>query len=291
MYNDYITNKTHSVFDYESTKAFKQMPLDEWFSKSPPFDCRNEFIEKIDYRIKNSNLNQIIGLERFGNKHVINGTTQAFDEAYWLFKNRRLRIFRGEYAYHRRVNLYCPFIEDEPLAENDYLIISVPFCSTGDVHLKLNETLDQAYNLNIPVIIDCAYWGTCWGIIIDVSHPAIHQVCFSLTKSLGLGDMRSGIRYSNINFDTPITQQHDYNHLQLMALKIGIYMMDRFDPDHIPNKFREAQESACFDAQITPTKCMHLALGDKNWGHYKIDNMYNRLGIRQLVKERYSKRI
>lgn len=294
MFEQFIEKRTNSIFDPEFTRAFKEMPLDEWFSKSPPFDCRDEYVDTFLNRIRSSKLNRA-QIDGFTDVHVTNGTTQAFDESYWLYAGRRLRVFRGEYAYHRRVNPTAVFLEDGPLEPNDYVIVSLPFCSTGDVHPKMREMLDDAAWIEVPVIVDCAYWGTCWGIDFNLRHPAIEQACFSLTKSLGLGDMRSGVRLSYVGINggryAPIAQQHEYNHLQLFPLKIGIYMMNRFEPDYIPNKYRAAQESVCQDADITPTKCMHLGLGDDTWYDYRVDDKYNRLGIRRLVKERFAGRI
>ena len=99
----YITPKTNSVYDYQFVKALESLPMAEWMSKSPPFDCRLEYLEKIDSLINTSKLNTVKGLDQFKARHLINGTTQTFDEAYFTHKNKRFRIFRGEYAYHKRI--------------------------------------------------------------------------------------------------------------------------------------------------------------------------------------------
>lgn len=283
----YITPKTNSVYDYQFVKTLETLPIAEWMSKSPPFDCRLEYLEKIDSLIKSATLNTINGLERFKTHHLINGTTQSFDEAYFVYKNKRLRIFRGEYAYHKRIVKNFVFIEDEPIIYGDYVIVSNPFCSTGDTPEGYNDMLTQAMISAIPVIVDCAYFGTCHDVNIDVSHPAIESVSFSLTKGMGMGDIRSGIRYSNFDNQNPIAQQNEYNHTVLLAAKIGLHMMERFDFDYIPTTYMKHQKNACKKANITPTKCMHLGLGDEKWDDYKIDDIYNRLGIRELVKAEY----
>ena len=288
---DFVTQKTQSVYDYEFVKALAKVPMDDWMEQSPPFDCRKEYLETIHKLILSSKLNSVSGLERFPIKHLINGTTQSFDEFYHRYHNRRLRIFRGEYAYHKRVNPNFVFIEDEPLKTGDTIIISNPFCSLGDTHPQYNWVLDKALELSLPVEIDCAYFGTCHSLNLDLTHQAISAVSFSLTKGFGLGDIRSGIRFSFYDDDMPIAQQNNYDHSVLLAAKIGLYMMEQFDFDHIPSKFREAQESACAELQISPTKCMHLALGDERWDDYKVDNAYNRLGIRELVKKRFQGKI
>lgn len=282
-----MTLKTQAVYDYQFVLRLKEAPISDWMSSSPPFACRKEYLEKINYLIHNSQLNTVKGLERFTARHLINGTTQSFDEAYHRYSKRRLRIFRGEYAYHKRVNPNYLYLEDGPLDKNDFIIISLPFCSTGDKHIEMKKVLDQALLLNIPVEIDCAYFGTCHSIDFDLSHESIKSVSFSLSKGMGMGDIRSGIRYSFYDDDYPISQQNNYNHTVLLAAKMGLHMMEKFDFDYIPNTYLKAQKSVCLDINATPTKCMHLAMGNsENYSDYLVDNKYYRLGIRQAVKKR-----
>jgi len=282
--NEYVRKKTNAVYDPEFTKALKRVPWSEWFSQPNPLRCRQEYLERYHEWILASELNKIEGLETFSVRHLTNGTTQSFDEFYFKYANRRLRIFLGEYAYHARVFTNWKHLELEPLSDQDIVIISAPFCTTGDVHPKMKEVLDEAYNKSVPVLVDCAYFGTCIDFNLDVSHPAIESVNFSLTKGTGLGDIRSGIRYSNEENDLPIAQQNRFDHTILGAAKIGLYMMDNFSVDYIPKKYREIQLEVCKRADIQPTKCMHLALGDDRWQDFCIEGDYKRLGIRELIK-------
>lgn len=283
-----ISQKTNAVYDYEFIKKLQMLPWTEWLKTENTFRIKDTYLEYIHNWIHSSKLNKISNLERFSARHIINGTTQTFDEAYHRYAHRRLRFFRGEYAYHRRCFSNWCFIEDEPLAKNDYIILSFPFCSTGEQHLEQNSILKQCETLGIPVIIDCAYFGTCHGLTFDFISSSIESVSFSLSKGIGLGDIRSGIRYSNWNDNSPISQQNNYNHTVLCAAKIGIYMMEHFSPDHIPNKFKKSQESVCRDLNILTTPCIHLGLGNpEEWSDYLVDNKYLRLGLREAVKMRY----
>lgn len=286
-----IDRRTPSLYDPEFTKALAALPWADWLSKSPPFDCREEYLSTIDAWIHRTRLNSVMGLERFSERDLINGTTQGFDEHYFRYADRRLRFFRGEYAYHRRIVPDWAFLEDEALKENDTVIVSWPFCSTGAEHPSMRAMLDEALRLKVPVLVDAAYFGTCHGLAFDFSHPAIEAVCFSLSKGIGLGNIRSGIRYSFYKDDLPIRQQNRFNHTVLSAAKIGLHMMAAFGPDFLPEKYREIQAEVCKDAGLTPTPCMHLALGGGDWSDYDIDGLYRRVGIRELVKARRKKLI
>jgi len=235
-------------------------------------------------------------LENFEHHDLIHGTTQAFDEAYFRYKERRLRVFRGEYAYHRRVftnHLFINTATDEyvdTIDENDWVIISVPFCGTGGLPPQhYQQVLDDALKVGAPVLIDCAWYGTCYDMHIDLNHPAITEVCFSLTKGLGIGNLRTGIRYSNYGTDdqNPIRQQNEYNHLPLGAAQIGIHMMETFNIDRIPDKYKQWQHDLCGVLGLEPANCIHIGMADKHsalWDKFFIDEMYKKVGLRESLK-------
>lgn len=286
-----VGDRTAAVYDNRFNKLYASVPWQEWFENPDPLECREEYLDTYHGYLGAMRLNSIHGLGSFSQRHLINGTTQTFDEAYHRHAGRRLRITKGEYAYHKRAVPGYVFIGDDAIRSGDYVIISVPHCSTGDVPDGFADLLDECHAMDVPVIVDCAYIGTCHGIEFDASHPAIESVSFSLTKGAGLGHVRSGIRYSNLDDGYPIAQQNRFNHTVLGAAKIGLYFMRELGtPDFIPSIYREHQISACADAGITPTPCMHLAIGGDAWQDYNVDG-YNRIGIRNLVKARKQGRI
>lgn len=280
----WVTAKTNAVYDPQFSEALGALPWAKWFESDQPLRCRLDYLSFYPHWIQSSKLNKVSGLEHFPVHHLINGTTQTFDEMYFKYASKRLRLFRGEYAYHRRAFKNHLFLEDGPLAGGDFVVVSAPFCSTGGIHPQMHALFEDALRLQVPVIVDCAYFGTCTDIHIELNHPAIESVSFSLTKGLGLGDIRSGVRFSRSEDDLPISQQNRYDHSILAAAKIGLYMMNKFSPDFIPQKYRALQLEACAQSGIHPTPCMHLALGDESWNEFRVDGAYNRLGIRELIR-------
>ena len=293
-------NRHNAIFAPEFQKSLYDMPWQEYLTNPGFWECKEQFDEQIHNWIISTKENTISGLDKFNEHHIITGTTQAFDEAYWRYKDKRLRTYRGEYHYHRRIldlsydkwgfidTRYPNNDVAEPIDKNDWVIISMPFCGNGSVAPFLLETLDMCLEKNVPVLIDCAWFGTCYDIDIDVSHPAIKEVCFSLSKSLGMGHSRIGIRYSNF-VDGPIAVTNDYNHLTLVMAKIGIHQMNNFTCDFIPNKYLQIHKDLCQEFNLTETNCMHLALGPRTelWEReFQDDDKYIKVGIRDAVKAR-----
>lgn len=285
--------KHSAIYDPEFQKHLADAPWKEWLSKPGYFEVRHQYLADIHNWIMSSKMNEVKGLTRFKHRDMINGTTQAFDEAYHRYSNRRLRILRGEYAYHKRVVKDFVYLDDEqgnyiPLEENDWVITSYPFCGNGGPTPHFGTIQDECLEKGLPLLLDCAWFGTCRDLTIDVYHPGITEVCFSLTKGIGLGNIRSGIRYSNYDDDYPIRQQNNYNHLPLGAAQIGIWQMKKFSADFIPQKYTMMYEHVCSMNNLLQTHCMMIAMLDKTheqYNDYLIDQVYSKVGIREAIKK------
>jgi len=267
--------------------------------KSGNLNCQEEFVDFYPTWIESSELNTIQGLDSFNYRFPSVGVTQSLDEFHYfiLEQGLRLRMFRGEYPYNRDVHpwSYDDFIDDKPLAEGDAVVISCPFSGTGSQHQKMTEMFDQAQELKVPVFVDMAWFGTCKGIDIDLSHPAIEEVAFSTTKGLCTGNYRAGIRFSRhgtIEYDSDarkdrLALQADWSHGCHLNTQISLELMRNFTPDHQWNKYHTAQQQVCETYSLTPSNCIHIALGDRQWDQFHRDQQYNRVNIGKVVKRVY----
>jgi len=295
-----FTNKSFSIYDPEYQKHLQEAPWKYWLSQNNYFNVKDEYIETFVQWIHSSKNNSFsdsltFKSQRYQRRDIIVGTTQSFDEAYFRYHNRRLRLFRGEYGYHRRCYKnqlwldHCDGTWADPLDEKDWIIISHPFCGTGDEHPKFKDLLDRCSAKQIPVVVDCAWFGTCFNINFDFEHPAISEVSFSLSKGIGLGSMRTGLRFSNYSLSEqmPIAQQNLYNHLVLDNCQIGLWQMSQFDPDWSYRKYIKWYQMLCKAYKIKNTKCLHISLLDIHNEYTKfflIDNIYARVGVREALK-------
>jgi hypothetical protein len=296
---DVLNTNAHAVWEPKWQVALRNAPWQEWIEDDSFFDCKEEFLETIHLWITDNKLNgvNVDSLEKFNHRDSIIGSTQALDEFHWRHRDKTLRIFRGEYGYNRRV--YETFKEFDPalhyldkstgvynkLQSGDYVIISLPFAGFGDKHYHMDEMLDDALDNDIPVLVDCAWFGTCMNIEFDFSHPAITEVCFSTSKGLGCGRYRSGIRYSNYN-DGMIHQHNDYNHLVGSNMQLALWMMKHFRSDHIPNKFREMQQDLCNEFGIQASNCMHIGTAPEteDWKIFRLTGIHYRVGLNKAIK-------
>jgi hypothetical protein len=138
----------------------------------------------------------------------------------------------------------------------------MPFPRVGRIHDNMAALLEEATLKNIPVHIDGAWITCCKDIEFDFNHHSIQSVGISLSKGLGLGWNRAGLRYTRQTKVDSVTIMNDYNmNLRAVAM-IGLYFVRNIPVDYLWNKYSMSYYKICSDFNLTPTKSIYLALRD-----------------------------
>jgi hypothetical protein len=227
------------------------------------------YFERFQQWIQNTDLNTVIGLSDYPVTDFSAGTSEAFDKFYLKHNQRRFRCFRGEYLYHKlsweNQNRSWAYLDDEPLAVNDAVVISLPFADTGDQHPGYtNVFLDQCEELGIPVLLDCAFFGVCGEILFDFTHPAISEICFSLSKAFPVSTLRIGIRFSRENDNDSLTVYNSTQYVNLLAAAVGTRLMNQQRADEIWRRYRLQQIAWCKEHDLVPSNTVIFGLDRKN---------------------------
>lgn len=246
-----------------------------------------QFLTKyVDWILTTTN-NKIVGIDQYPFKCFSQGTSEAFDKFYMNYSHRRFRCFKGEYVYHKlawRDNRFSwKYIEDDVLDANDVVIISQPFSDTGDQHPLLNDILDQCDKLNIPVVLDCCYFGICSDINFDFSRPCIQEIIFSLSKTFPVSHVRIGMRLTRIDNDDLLFVYNKSGYTNRLAASIGIDYINRFSPDYIVNKYKNKQIAICKKLNLNPSNTVLFGIGGSQWQEYNRDRDTNRLGLHNFL--------
>ncbi len=249
----------------------------------------DEFLYKYDSWIKSGTLNVITGLEDFKYKCYSNGTTEAFDKFYLKNAKRRFRCFKGEYMYHKlawRDKFVWAYLEDEPLHKADAVIISLPFADTGDKHNQYHDLMRECSKLGVPVLIDCAYYGSCRHIHIDLAYPCITDVTFSLSKTFPVAYARIGMRYTKTDDDDTMFVYHKINYNNKIGALLGLDYFNNFSPDYIPNKYIDKQADFCNNIGVAASKTVLFGIDYNNkFSQYNRGGTTNRLSFhKQYIK-------
>jgi len=257
---------------------------------------QDTFLELYPEWIASSELNQFRMLDGFQHRYVSLGVTQALDWwHYWCTANGyRLRMFRGEYPYNRDALLeqwtQDRYIDDTPLQRGDAVIISVPFSGSGRKPERWKELINTCTELDIPVFVDCAWFGTCFGIEVKLNHPCIKMVAFSPSKGLSCGNWRCGIVFTRFDeTECSLGLQTEWRHGIHLNVAIANELMRNFSPDTMPKKYMPAHRAVCEHYGLETTNTIHIAVGGSEYDDFNRDGGFNRINIRDALK-RYKNR-
>ena len=215
--------------------------------------------ETTDY-ISNSKLNRLTGFDQFERVDIINGCTQFIDN---LYMQGPVQVLRGDYRYHERLGL--AYVKDVgSLIPDIPLIIAMPFPSIGAPHQDMEEILHECKIKNIAVHIDGAWVSCCRDITFDFNHVAIRSVGISLSKGLGLGWNRIGLRWTRQPKPDSVTIMNDFNMNLRVPAMIGLHFIRNFEPDYLWNKHGERYYKVCKDFNLIPTSSIYLAIKDSH---------------------------
>lgn len=287
----FITSANSIIHDEFHSYTKESGILTRLVNFQEPIDVQDDFLAFYPKWIKSSELNSFRGFDSLPYSYMSIGVTQAIDDfiCYTNKKDKRLRVFRGEYPYVRdtaRPNI--EYIEDAPLDKNDTVIISLPFSGTGNIHYEWTSLINQCNQLDIPVFVDCAFFGTCYNVSVDFNEPCIDTVSFSPSKGLNCGFHRSGIAFTRRSGEEcSLDIQTEWHHGVQLNTNLCLNLMKNFSPDTVPLIYKSYQEKVCKEWGLKPTNTVHLALGDDSWSQFTRDDIANRVNLKYYLMDEY----
>jgi hypothetical protein len=216
----------------------------------------DNFKQEVEQWILSSPFNSLSGLETFNRKDIINGCTQFIDN---LYMQGPVQVITGDYRYHERLGL--AYVKDVgSLIPDIPLIVAMPFPSIGAPHPDMTEILNECKVKNIAVHIDGAWITCCRDVTFDFNHEVIRSVGVSLSKGLGLGWNRIGLRWTKDSVADSISVMNDFNMNNRALAMIGLHFIRNLPADYLWFTHGEQYYKVCRDFNLLPTKSIYLAL-------------------------------
>jgi hypothetical protein len=254
-----------------------------------PHGYTKYFLEEIDKWINSHEHIKYIGLDTFDRRDAILGTTHQLDELHMLH-GKNICTFKGEYKYHRRLTDYKvkQIKHYKEIQYKDVMVVSYPSCITTGYHKDFDKLLDYCALLEVPIHIDGAWFGQCRNFEFDVRHPAIRSISVSLSKALGMGSQRIGIRYYRSSElpvpPGPIQIMNDFCYANVSDMWIGVKMMEHFGPDVWWKNYGDFYSKVCKDFGLGETDSIHVGWDKEG------DQAGVRTAMRMLIDGIYDER-
>ncbi len=247
------------------------------------------YLDKFTLWLQDSKSNTLLGLEQFTSRSFTYGTTQSFDHFYLKHRHRRFRFFKGEFMYHRasmKVGLDYEFIDNAMLDKNDAVILSVPFSDSGKIK-DLDRILELCTKLNIPVLIDLAYYPLSFDINVNLNYDCIEVVAASLSKAFdGAQYLRAGIRFKKLNEDDGIDIANSVSMVPNHTLSTAYMLMNNYSINY-NLQYKQSYLTACKLLNLNTTNCLMFGVSFTDYQDYNRGNLWNRVCVSEDIGKIY----
>jgi len=253
-----------------------------------------EFESQFGKWLLDHHYNQLLGLDGF-EPDMSQGATQAFDSFLLRHSGRRVIFLSGEYFYHVVIcnaagREFAYVNDDQDIKPNDCMIISVPFCDTGSKHPRTDLMLERCDTLGVPVLLDCAYWTLSREMLLDLSHPCIETVAFSLSKTWPIAHARVGMRYtrSHVRDGQKLLKRLEYNNR--LSAAVGLHVIRNYRSDYLIDKHWQNYVILTDELALTPGNSVIFADADPSWHQYSRRSLLDLYGL-DLPESLFRRRI
>lgn len=140
---------------------------------------------------------------------------------------------------------------------------------------------------DVPVVLDIAYVGSVPIKKIPMT-PNIEKVFFSLSKSFGVSNIRTGWYFTK-RPDVKLHALHrEAMYYNYCATQYAEQLINTYSINYVHSKLKDIQAKVCNKYNITPSDCIWLATStDKKYIDYRRSNDIARLCITEFIKEEH----
>lgn len=218
------------------------------------------------YRLRNLELYRYRGFSQ--------GTQESFLNFYMMHRDRRFRVFRGDYWWHmdiwQKIKQPWAYLGTDELRPGDICIVSCPFALTGRRHPHLANLLDECDIKGIPVMLDFIYLPNSMdlNVDLDLARDCIDTITFSLSKTFPVQCAKIAIRMRRNKPADPMQMSNDENICNRLSAGLGLDVIRNFAPDYMVHRYREQQQAWCDRLGLEACPVVHFALGPNytEWG-------------------------
>jgi len=269
---NYKLNKASIPIQSNAIKEFVNKNLKVFQTGSKHVD--HSEIENAFRKFLSKNTNNNLDLTKYKYAGYCHGTSQAITEFVARNNKRRLRVSKIDFVLSKIVGnaygLKIVYLEDEKIKKNDCIVMSFPFSGNGSYYPNYESILKQADQLDVPVMIDGAYFGIANAIEYPLHYNCVTDFATSLSKSHGVSDYRIGMRFRKEYVDDHISASRDSNIFNRFAACIGLCLMENFNHNYIVKNFEQQQQQICKELELNITQTLTFGLGDiEKWPDYK----------------------
>lgn len=265
--------KVRSCTIFSSGNAIKDAEINSFVQQSniaahlkDPWIVK-KFEERFFNWVKENPNHKIKNLDLFKYTAFAAGSQETFSNFYLTNRNKRFRVFKGEYWWHMDVwsslGLSWAYIEDDEIRSNDTVICSYPFALFGRKHPQFDWLLDEVKAKNCKLLLDFIYLpNTCNEVEVDLQHECIDEISFSFSKTFPVQCAKIAVRMLKNKPIDMMQISNDENICNRLSAGLGLDIMNNFPMNYMYEKYKDKQQFWCSKLGLTPSPVVHFGTGD-----------------------------
>lgn len=228
----------------------------------------NHFQEQFPAWIRSGTRYQLDNFDLFKYVGFSQGTQESFLNWYMMHKDKRLRVFRGDYWWHMEIwtkaNFNWSYIDDDPvITENDACLCSYPFALTGDKHRDFDWLVERCERVGADLLVDFIYLpNSNQAVNIDLSADCIKEITFSMSKTFPVQTAKIAVRMLKSKPSDPMQMSNDENICNRLSAGLALNLIEQFPVDYMVTKYLDQQSYWCGKLGLQQTKVVHFGLGE-----------------------------
>lgn len=251
--------KDPEVIDYIQNVNLSPYLLDPWVV--------NKFEEDFVSWVRKGTTFKLNNLELFNYVGFSAGTQESFLNYYLMNKDKRFRVFRGDYWWHmdiwQKANIKWAYIEDDEIRQEDVCLCSYPFALIGDKHPHFDWLIDECNRKNVGLLIDFIYLPNSMNCVdIDLSAPCIKEITFSFSKTFPVQCAKIAVRMLKVKPSDPMQMSNDENICNRLSAGLALSVIQKFPINYMVYKYTNEHKHWCEKLGLKPTKVVHFGLGE-----------------------------
>lgn len=250
--------KDPNVIEYIQSLNLSKHLLDPWIVEK----FEDSFVDWV----QSSNNHNIKNLNLFEYKGFSAGTQESFLNFYMINRNKRFRVFRGDYWWHMdiwsKLNLNWAYIEDDEIKSSDVCICSCPFALTGKKHKLFDWLLAECNNKQCKILLDFIYLpNSKQEVNIDLDQECIDEITFSFSKTFPVQCAKIAIRLRKTKPMDPMQMSNDENICNRLSAGLAYDIIQKFPMNYMLDKYAKKQEYWCKKLGLQQTSVVHFGVG------------------------------
>lgn len=191
----------------------------------------------------------------------------------FISREKTYQVLENEYSYYSLFGMKGTPIDQ--LQPNSIVLVSLPNYNFGNTRPDWDNFTKTCESKNIEIHIDAAWYTATKNFGLDISHPNIKSIAFSITKS-GFEWNKFGIRLSKQKTIDPITvRNYNTNWINQNVINCANYIFDNIHVDYPWATHINHYNEICDKLDLDSTNFIHVAKQDgKNVGVAKILEQY-----------------